>query len=76
MTTVYVPIALISLWGDDGTSRPATARFSHILDHTMALVSAVSVACLWTMTEARKFRFLSLHGYVGQRSSENSLWEQ
>lgn len=57
MTTVYVPIVLISLWGDDGTSRPATARFSHILDHTMALVSAVSVACLWTMTEARKSAF-------------------
>lgn len=52
MTTVYIPLALISLWGDDGTSRPATAKFGHILDHTMALVSAVSIACLRTMTEA------------------------
>ncbi|KAF8224620.1 hypothetical protein L208DRAFT_1041486, partial [Tricholoma matsutake] len=57
MTMVYIPIALISLWGDDGTSCPATARFSHILDHTIALVSAVSVACLWTMTEARRSAF-------------------
>ena len=54
MTTVYIPLALISLWGDDGTSRPATAKFSHILDHTMASVSAVSVACLQTMTEPRR----------------------
>jgi len=57
MTTVYIPLALISLWGDDGTSRPATAKFSHILDHTMALVSAVSVACLRTMTEACRSAF-------------------
>ena len=57
ITTVYIPLALISLWGDDGTSRPATAKFSHILDHTMALVSAVSVACLRTMTEARRSAF-------------------
>jgi hypothetical protein len=54
MTTVYLPLALISLWGDDGTSRPATARFSHILDHTMALVSGVTIACLRTMTEAHR----------------------
>jgi hypothetical protein len=35
------PLAQVSLWGDDGTSHPATAKFSHILDHMMALVSVV-----------------------------------
>lgn len=55
MTTVYFPIALISMWGDGSPHpSPATAAsFRKILDHTMALVSAVSIACMRTMTETR-----------------------
>lgn len=55
MTTVYFPIALISLWGK-GTShesQPAAARLKQVLDHTMALVSAITLACMRTMTKTR-----------------------
>jgi len=46
LITVYIPIALISLWG--GPSSKATLK--SILDHTMDLVSAVYVSCARTMT--------------------------
>jgi len=55
MTTVYLPMALISLWGK-GTShasQSAAARLKGVLDHTMALVSAITLACMRTMTETR-----------------------
>jgi hypothetical protein len=55
MTTVYLPMALISLWGK-GTSHAsqlAAARLKGVLDHTMALVSAIILACMRTMTEDR-----------------------
>lgn len=51
MTTVYFPIALISIWGEG--SLYCSPSFQRILDHTMALVSAVSLACMRTMTETR-----------------------
>ena len=55
MKTVYLPIALISIWGQ-GTSHalPAIAEsLWKALDQTMALVSAVSLVCLHTMTPDR-----------------------
>lgn len=55
MATVYLPIALISLWGK-GTVHPSPSiafSFCQTLDHTMALVCAVSLACMRTMTESR-----------------------
>ena len=55
MTTVYLPIALISLWGK-GTrhaSQSAAARLKQVLDHTMDLISAICLACMRTMTESR-----------------------
>ncbi|PPQ89924.1 hypothetical protein CVT25_009725 [Psilocybe cyanescens] len=55
MATVYLPIALISVWST-GTSHPlpsASAATKKVLDHTMALVSAVSLACRRTMTQFR-----------------------
>jgi hypothetical protein len=55
MTTVYLPVALVSLWGE-GTKHPSLQIASsarQILDHTMALVSAISLACMRTMTESR-----------------------
>ncbi|KAI9463750.1 hypothetical protein HD554DRAFT_2206411 [Boletus coccyginus] len=42
LITIYLSIALISLWGS-----------SIILDHTMDLVSAVYLASVWTMSAAR-----------------------
>jgi hypothetical protein len=55
MFTVYLPIALVSLWGK-GTSHASSetsSRLQERLDHTMSLVSAVYIACLRTMTRAR-----------------------
>jgi len=54
MATVYLPIALISLWGK-GTvhaSHSAATWLKQILDHTLDLVSAVSLARMRTMTES------------------------
>ena len=51
LSTIFLPIALISSWGE-GTLHPLptiTARVHHILDHTMLLVSVVSLACMRTM---------------------------
>lgn len=47
MATVYLPIALISMWGE-GTTHPSpdiAIYFLWVLDHTMALVCAVLLAC-------------------------------
>jgi hypothetical protein len=55
ITTIYLPVTLISIWGK-GTAQVSpltTARLKQILDHTMDLVSAVSLACMRTMTESQ-----------------------
>jgi hypothetical protein len=55
MATVYLPVALISLWGDNANSGlPSSgSQFRDVLDHTMNLVSAISLACMRTMTTSR-----------------------
>lgn len=52
MATVYLPLALISLWGEGTvhTSAETAKEFHEVLDHTMALFSSVHLACLRTMT--------------------------
>jgi len=60
MTTIYLPIALISMWGE-GTIHPSSEDASHlraVLDHTMLLVCAVMLACMRTMTDDRMKRYL------------------
>jgi hypothetical protein len=60
LSTIFLPIALISLWGE-GTSHPSpaiAARVRRILNHTMLLVSAVSLACMRTMTSGRSAAYL------------------
>jgi len=57
MSTIYLPLALVSLWGE-GTSHPSAdigVKLHHVLDHT--LVSAVTLACLWTMSQAHATAF-------------------
>ncbi|KAG2745383.1 hypothetical protein P692DRAFT_20743929, partial [Suillus brevipes Sb2] len=55
LTTVYLPIALVSLWGEGSQHRTSevAANRRAVLDHTMSLVSAVHIACLRFMTVAR-----------------------
>ena len=52
LITVYIPIALISLWGlpDSGTIQ---TNLKTILDHTMLLMSAVNLCCARTMSSMR-----------------------
>ena len=60
LSTIFLPIALISMWGE-GTQHPLpeiATQFRHILDHTMLLVSAVSLACMRTMTAHRSNAYL------------------
>ena len=52
---LYLPLALVSLWRD-GMSHESlddTSRLRLVLDHTMALVSAITLACKQTMTQVR-----------------------
>ena len=54
MSTIYLPLALVSLWGE-GTSHRSLDVGAHshcVLDHTMAVVSAVTLACSRTMSNA------------------------
>lgn len=60
LSTIYLPIALISIWGV-GSYHPSpneTSRFSEVLDHTMLLVSAVMIGCKRTMSHSRRDAYL------------------
>ena len=60
MTTVYLPIALISCWGTGTIHGSSSDAFylRTVLHHTMDLVCAVSIACLRTMTLDRTNAYL------------------
>lgn len=61
LSTIYLPLALISMWGT-GTYHASPAdsiRFRRILDHTMLLVSVISLACKHTMSRARSSAYLA-----------------
>jgi len=54
LSTVYLPIALIILWGDDdGCAPPSDSFLLKAIDHTMALFQATIIACRYTVTSAR-----------------------
>lgn len=68
MSTVYFPLALISLWGE-GTlheSPDLAAKLRRVLDHTMGLVCAVSLACARSMSRTRAAAYLQyMKAYIG-----------
>ena len=54
LSTIYLPLALVSLWGEGSTYRShELVHLWNILDNTMALVSAIRIACSCTMTQSR-----------------------
>ena len=62
LITVYIPIALISLWGSSQVEKHLKDK----LDHTMLLVSAVYISCARTMSSARTKAYqLCITEYVG-----------
>lgn len=56
LTTVHFSISLISLWGDGSTheSDQLGERLCRVLDHTMLLVGAVTIACFHVMIPNRQ----------------------
>jgi hypothetical protein len=51
LSTVYLPIALVTLWGEENGSPPQDgSHFLNLLDHTMALFQAALIVCRGTMT--------------------------
>lgn len=57
LATIYLPLALISLWGYDNQT---TSRLRDILDHTMDLFCAARLVCLRTMTKSRSTAYRTL----------------
>lgn len=55
MTTVYLPLALVSVWGEGSAhpTREVAAHLRQVLDHTMHLVSAIRISCYRVMTASR-----------------------
>jgi len=54
LATIYLPLALVSLWGEGSAHRSheVKAHLWAVLDNTMALVSAICIACSRTMTHS------------------------
>ena len=60
LSTVFLPIALISMWGA-GTphfTERQSRYLRQVLDHTMLVVAAISIAMMHTMTPTRSANFL------------------
>jgi hypothetical protein len=60
--TVYLPLALVSVWGEGTThaSPDYANELRRVLDHTMTLFAAVRLACLRTMTLNRRNAYQGL----------------
>lgn len=58
LSTIYIPIALVTLWGDnDGLPPPEGSHFLMLLDHTMALFQAVTLVLRYTMNLSRATKY-------------------
>lgn len=54
LSTIYLPIALVTLWGDEDGRPPASDSYLlRVLDHTMALFQATLIACRYSMSRTR-----------------------
>ncbi|CAK5270814.1 unnamed protein product [Mycena citricolor] len=56
LSTIYLPIALVLLWGDYEPSQQPT-RHREMLDHTMSLFCSVILVCRYTMSAARASQY-------------------
>lgn len=58
LSTIYLPIALVTLWGDNNGFPPSEgSRFLMLLDHTMALFQAVTLVLRYTMNLSRATKY-------------------
>jgi len=62
LSTLYLPIALITFWNDNESSslQERDLSFLSVLDHSMALFQAVGLLCRYTMTPDRASAYRSL----------------
>ena len=60
MATIFFPLALISMWGKGSKHQSVldAEKLRKVLDHTMLLVSTISLVCMHTMTKARSNTYL------------------
>ena len=62
LATVYLPIALVTLWGDsnaNGSLPVKTDYHFRALNHTMALFQAVNLVCRSAMNKERSSKYLA-----------------
>jgi hypothetical protein len=59
LATVYLPIALILLWGDN-IPGPEAAHFSRLLQHSMALFQATIIVCRYSTNGDRAATYRAL----------------
>ncbi|KAF7349882.1 hypothetical protein MVEN_01288800 [Mycena venus] len=52
LATIYIPIALVLMWGDDLSGQHA-AHFFTLLMHSMAMFQATTLACRYSTSESR-----------------------
>jgi hypothetical protein len=52
LATIYIPIALVSMWGDNSSSRYAS-HFLELLIHSMALFQATTLVCRFSTAQDR-----------------------
>ncbi|KAF7369712.1 hypothetical protein MVEN_00302700 [Mycena venus] len=52
LATIYIPIALVLMWGDDLSGQHA-AHFFTLLMHSMAVFQAATLACRYSTSESR-----------------------
>lgn len=60
LSTIFLPIALVILWGDFNSCYPPDDQSAFLLkalDHTMALFQATILACKHTMTPSRAMAY-------------------
>lgn len=60
LSTIYLPIALVTLWGDDSDANDSNPHMRRVLDHTMALFQAVTLVCRYTMNVGRVTAYRNL----------------
>jgi hypothetical protein len=60
LASLFLPVAFVTLWGDNDDASPDAYLFKRILKHTMALFQAVIIACKWRMTRQRADAFRTL----------------
>lgn len=80
LATVYLPIALVLLWGDNRITGPDGAHFFGLLQHSMAIFQATIILCLHSTNPSRAATYRALmkqwldglHNYYPHTESDSN----